>query len=104
MAVLPDQAALYLVALANEERYQSHISFWDNIYGVNMSCVKENVFTEPSVECVDSETIISAPFALKDSCMGTMRVEDVDVLQTFQLVIRKTSTCYVRYRQEWHFV
>ncbi len=98
--MLPDQAGLYLVALDYSTRYDEHIHFWENVYGVNMSCIQREVFDEPLIEIVDPEQIMSAPHTLKNSDMGRMHAPDVDLAnQPFQLVVQRTGTCHVR---GWH--
>lgn len=38
--MFPDKATLYLSTIEDDEYRKSKIDFWDNVYGVNMSCIK----------------------------------------------------------------
>jgi protein arginine N-methyltransferase 1 len=37
--MLPDIAKIYIAAIEDSEYKQDKIGFWDNVYGVNMSCL-----------------------------------------------------------------
>ena len=47
--LFPDRAVLYLASIEDEEYKREKIEFWDNVYGVNMSCIKEWAVKEPLV-------------------------------------------------------
>ena len=51
--LFPDRAVLYL-AVAEDEKYRDEkMTFWDNVYGVNMKIMKQWVITEPIVETIN---------------------------------------------------
>jgi protein arginine N-methyltransferase 1 len=96
-SVLPDQAGLYLVALDYSSRYEEHITFWRDVYGVDMSCVTRDVFVEPQVEIVDPSHVVSSPCILKNSNMLVMTAADVDLMaKPFELVVRRAGPIHVR--------
>lgn len=38
--MFPDKAIMYLASIEDDEYRKSKIDFWDNVYGINMSCIK----------------------------------------------------------------
>lgn len=51
--VFPDKAVMYLCAAEDEQMKYERIDFWDNVYGFDMSALKEVALKEPVVDIVD---------------------------------------------------
>ena len=43
---------MHLFAISDEDRCEKTIDFWQDVYGFKMSCMKESVLIEASVEVV----------------------------------------------------
>ena len=50
--VFPDKAVMYLCAAEDEQMKYERIDFWDNVYGFDMSALKEVALKEPVVDIV----------------------------------------------------
>ena len=48
-----------LAGVCNQDAYDSHISFWDDVYGISMSCMKFEVIHEANIGIVNSTKIIT---------------------------------------------
>lgn len=57
--MLPDRARMYVAAIEDSEYMLDKTSFWNNVYGVNMSCMTNGIFTDPTVDVVPSYNIMS---------------------------------------------
>merc|ERR1712113_387141 len=53
--ILPDKSSLYVCAIEDGEYMQDKIHFWDDVYGYDMSCIKEIAMLEPIVDEVEKE-------------------------------------------------
>ncbi len=51
--VFPDKAVMYLCACEDEAMKYERIDFWDDVYGFNMSALKDVALREPVVDVVD---------------------------------------------------
>lgn len=51
--VFPDKAVMYLCAVEDEQMKYDRIEFWENVYGFDMSALKEVALKEPVVDIVD---------------------------------------------------
>lgn len=51
--IFPDKAVMYISAFEDEQMKYERIDFWDNVYGFDMSALKEAALKEPVVDIVD---------------------------------------------------
>lgn len=95
--MMPRICSLSLAAIHDPDRYKGYISFWDDVYGFTMRCMKSEVIKEASVELVDKETIVTDTCVLKTFDMMTCTCDDVQFSQQFQLTLseNKPLTAFV---------
>ncbi|TSM20277.1 Protein arginine N-methyltransferase 3 [Bagarius yarrelli] len=65
-SVYPDQCSISLAAVSDAEQHRDHITFWDDVYGFKMACMKAAVIPEAVVEVLKPETIISEASVIQD--------------------------------------
>lgn len=58
--LLPDRAVMHLAAIEDAEYKQQKVHFWDDVYGFDMSCMKNYVLREPLIDCVDAKAVVSS--------------------------------------------
>jgi len=68
--MLPDRAQLYVAAIEDSEYKNEKKTFWENVYGVDMSVMSGGIFTDPMVDTVPSSAVMS------DSCC----ILDIDLV------------------------
>ena len=51
--LFPDRCAMFVASIEDEEYKDEKVHFWDNVYNVNMSCIKQWVMREPLVDSFD---------------------------------------------------
>jgi predicted RNA methylase len=52
--IFPDKAVMYVCALEDAQVKNERIDFWDNVYGFDMTAIKDVAIREPVVDVVDS--------------------------------------------------
>ncbi|KAM4018080.1 protein arginine N-methyltransferase 3 [Anomaloglossus baeobatrachus] len=92
-AVYPDRCSISVVALCDPEKHTGKLTFWDDVYGFNMSCMKKAVLPEAIVEVVNPDTMISEPSVIKDINCQTTAVKDLDFCADFSLPIKRDGAC-----------
>lgn len=57
--MLPDKAQIFIAALEDGEYKSQKKTFWNDVYGIDMSVLTPTVMKEPLVDCVNSDMIMS---------------------------------------------
>jgi len=92
--IFPDQASLYLIAIEDAEYREDKINFWDNVYGFDMSCIKELALMEPLVDCCEPKQIISESCPILTIDLYTVTKEDLDFSSDFSLKVDRDDYCH----------
>lgn len=75
--LFPDRASLYLCAIEDRQYKDDKINWWDNVYGFNMSSIRRVAISEPLVDVVDPNQVVTNSVLLKEVDLYTVRVEDL---------------------------
>mmetsp|Transcript_54717 Transcript_54717/g.67117 ORF Transcript_54717/g.67117 Transcript_54717/m.67117 type:complete len:373 (+) Transcript_54717:88-1206(+) len=92
--LMPDKAKLYLTAIEDGEYMNEKISFWDNIYGFRMSCLKEQAMTEPLVDVVHSNSVVADTCPILDLDLYTCKVSDLSFESNFSIRAKSDDYCH----------
>lgn len=83
--MFPDRATLKLAMIEDEYYYDRKINFWNEVYDVKMSCIKEWVLTEPIVDIVDPSVVVTDTFKLRDIGLEHVTVDKLDFSCAYEL-------------------
>ncbi|KAL0758464.1 hypothetical protein Bca101_074614 [Brassica carinata] len=89
--VLPDKASLYLTAIEDAHYKEDKVEFWNDVYGFDMSCIKRRAITEPLVDTVDGNQIVTDSKLLKTMDISKMASEDASFTAPFKLVAKRND-------------
>jgi len=89
--LFPDRAKLYVCAIEDRQYKDDKINWWDNVYGFNMSSIRNVAITEPLVDVVDNGQVVTNNFCLKDVDLYTVKVEDLAFETNFTLKIARND-------------
>jgi type I protein arginine methyltransferase len=92
--LFPDKASLYLCGIEDAQYKDEKISFWDNVYGLDMSCIKHVALTEPLVDTVDCEQVMSNVSAVFSIDMNTVTVEELSFAVPFKITAVRNDYCH----------
>jgi type I protein arginine methyltransferase len=83
--VFPDKAVLYLTAIEDATVRRERFDFWDDVYGFDMSPIKEIAIKEPVVDIVDSKSLVTDAVPILRIDILTCTKEDLTFTSKFVL-------------------
>lgn len=92
--LFPDKATLYVTAIEDAEYREDKINFWDNVYGFDMSCIKELALVEPLVDVCEPKQVMSNSCSILDIDLYTVTKEELDFSSDFKLNVNRSDYCH----------
>ncbi|KXZ56601.1 hypothetical protein GPECTOR_1g540 [Gonium pectorale] len=89
--IMPDKATLSLCAIEDGDYKHDKIEFWDNVYGFNMSCIRQLAIAEPLVDVVEPDQIATSIQTVVSVDISTMRKEDATFEVPFSLSLSRND-------------
>lgn len=84
--IFPDQVRLFLTAIEDKDYKAEKIDWWGNVYGFDLSWMREVAMKEPLVDTVDRRRIVTSAAVVKLIDLYTVKDEDLDFTTEFVLV------------------
>lgn len=81
----PDKAWIKICAIEDAEYKEEKINWWNNVYGFNMSSIRNNALTEPLVDSVDAKQIVSTFCTVKEIDIAKVTKEELDFTAPFEI-------------------
>ena len=75
--LFPDRCAMFVSSIEDSEYREEKTEFWDNVYKVNMGCIKDLVIKEPLVDSFDPRQINSDASCIFDLYLKTALKKDL---------------------------
>lgn len=92
--MFPDHATLYIGAIEDGDYKSEKLNFWDNVYGFDMSCIKEIAKVEPLVDTVSSDALLTDVCPIFDIDLTSVTKEELTFSSTFQLTAFRQDFCH----------
>ena len=89
--IFPDRATLYIAGIQDEEFKQKKFKMWDNVYEVNMSCVKNVSFKEPLVDTLNKNNILSTICPIFEVDMYKIKENEINFSNSYELIFNKND-------------
>eukprot|EP01106_Pelomyxa_sp_JSP_P009333 TRINITY_DN2538_c1_g1_i3.p1 TRINITY_DN2538_c1_g1~~TRINITY_DN2538_c1_g1_i3.p1 ORF type:complete len:202 (+),score=57.94 TRINITY_DN2538_c1_g1_i3:319-924(+) len=83
--ILPDRCSMHINAIEDSEYKESKINWWSCVYGYDMSCIRDIALSEPLVDVVEPNMIVTTDCCLKEFDVTKATADTLDWEGTFQL-------------------
>lgn len=83
--IFPDKAVMYLTAIEDGNVRRDRFDYWDDVYGFDMSPIKEIALREPVVDVVDAKALVTDSVPILTLDILTCTKEELDFSSTFKL-------------------
>lgn len=76
--LVPSQCSILLSAVSSPSFTSSEISFWDDVYGFKMSCMKEGIEKEAEITVLPQSEVVSTTCGIRDILINKETLKDVE--------------------------
>jgi type I protein arginine methyltransferase len=83
--IFPDKAVMYLTAIEDGNVRRDRFDYWDDVYGFDMSPIKEIALREPVVDVVDAKSLVTDSVPILTLDILTVTKEQLDFTSSFKL-------------------
>jgi protein arginine N-methyltransferase 1 len=87
--ILPDKCIMRVAGIEDEDYKHKKLHFWDNVYGINMSCLSKASFVEPIVDAVDHQSICSTVDTFAEFDLNTVQVKDLEYSTKYSIEMKR---------------
>jgi protein arginine N-methyltransferase 1 len=89
--IFPDKATLYIAGVQDEEFKQNKFKMWDNVYSVNMNCVKNVSFKDPLIDSINKKDILSTICPIFEVDLYKIREYEINFSNSYELIFNKND-------------
>jgi protein arginine N-methyltransferase 1 len=89
--MFPDKATLWITSIEDRQYKDDKINWWDEVYGFNMSAIRKVAITEPLVDIVDRNQVVTNACLLKEIDIQTMKKEDIPFDAPFAIKVKRND-------------
>ncbi|XP_075925574.1 protein arginine N-methyltransferase 1 isoform X1 [Petromyzon marinus] len=90
-AIFPDRASLFLTAIEDRQYKENKINWWEDVYGFDMSCIRDVAIQEPLVDVVEPKQVVTNSCLVKEVDIYTVKVDDLTFTSPFCLQVRRAD-------------
>lgn len=91
--VFPDKAVMYICAVEDGQVKNDRIDFWEDVYGFDMTPIKEIAVKEPVVDVVDAKAIVTDSVPILHLDILTCTKQDLEFSSDF--ILRANRNDYI---------
>jgi protein arginine N-methyltransferase 1 len=92
--LMPDKARIHICAIEDAQYRQQKLEYWNDVYGYKMSCIKATALTEPLVDVVPPQQVISDSAVIFEIDLYKAQINDLDFSSDFQITFMKKEFCH----------
>jgi len=89
--MFPDKASLYVCGIEDRQYKDDKINYWDDVYGFDMSAIKKTAVTEPLVDTVDANQVVTNSCLIKEIDIQTCTKEDIPFSTPYNLQFKRND-------------
>ncbi|KAG8832287.1 hypothetical protein FRC17_001569 [Serendipita sp. 399] len=88
----PSQCRMMLALCDPQAVIKQHLTFWNDVYGFNMSAMAAEVYNDAIIDLVPKECLLSASSLLKDLNLQEIQTKDLTFTSDFVLKVNELPT------------
>mmetsp|Transcript_15388 Transcript_15388/g.23056 ORF Transcript_15388/g.23056 Transcript_15388/m.23056 type:complete len:342 (-) Transcript_15388:121-1146(-) len=92
--ILPDKASLYVCGIEDGNYKEEKIHWWENVYGFDMSCIRDLAMKEPIVDTVEGNSVNTTVAKIFEIDIQTITIEQLTFSSKFSLNAIRDDYCH----------
>ena len=92
--MLPNKVTLHIAAIEDAQYRARKFAFWDNVYGVNMDCIRKVAMSEPVVDVVEPRQILSSDWKILDLDLYKVEASQLSFAHKYVLKLNRSDTIH----------
>jgi protein arginine N-methyltransferase 1 len=89
--ILPDKAVMYIAAIEDAIVRRERFEFWTDVYGFDMSVIKDIAIKEPVVDIVDAKATVTDSKPIIHLDILTCKKEDLEFTSKFKIQAQRND-------------
>ncbi|XP_052807943.1 protein arginine N-methyltransferase 3-like [Mya arenaria] len=90
--VYPDRCNISVAAISDLDLHNKHVTYWDDVYGFKMNCMKTCVVREASVDVINKDKLATTACIVKELDVCTCSVGDLQFTAPFNISVTKETS------------
>ena len=86
--IMPNRCTMNLVGVCDEDRYNATAGYFEDVYGFKMSCLKQPMITEASIEVIPESKVVTSDAVIHELDMATCELQDTEFDTKFSFVAK----------------
>lgn len=92
--ILPDKCTMYVAGIEDAQFKEEKRAFWEDVYGVNMTCLQKVVMFDPIIDTVPADIIMTDSCKILQLDLTTMKPNDVEFSSKYCLNASQNETMH----------
>ena len=92
--ILPDRCTMHVAAIEDKAYKGRKQSFWDDVYGIDMSCLTPATFAEPIVDSIKDDPIVSTEDKFFEIDLYTVTKEDLEFSSMYEIEMTRDDSIH----------
>ncbi|GEQ70256.1 hypothetical protein JCM33374_g3932 [Metschnikowia sp. JCM 33374] len=92
--ILPDKCSMYIAGIEDGNYKNDKIHYWEDVYGFDYTPFIEIAMSEPLVDTVENQSLITTPHKFFEFDINTVKKEDLAFHRSFSLKAIDSDLCH----------
>jgi len=89
--LFPDKAEIYICAIEDKQYKDEKINWWDNVYGFDMSKIRNVALSEPLVDVVEAKQVVTNSCCFREIDLNTVTVDELAFTAPWEIKSRRND-------------
>ncbi|XP_039247745.2 uncharacterized protein LOC120325703 isoform X1 [Styela clava] len=90
--LFPNHCSISLIAIHDDKLVSSNVTFWKDVYGFKMSCLRKQVLSEATIQALNPSSVMSEPCVVHRINVGNVQSKNLNYKSDFSLKIIKSGS------------